>query len=100
MNTIEQSLAECLPWKNKIVEKKSPIKLISKLEMMMAVETAKGVVVGKIGTKYPAPLAALSSISRNAFLARQEASKVEIEGFIDIAKRRKKLKLQLFYQSI
>lgn len=66
-------------------EKKSPIKL-NQVEQMMAFESAKGVIGGKAGPHYPAPMAALKTIQKGANLPRDKALAVEAKGFIKVAK--------------
>ncbi|WP_299183767.1 fatty acid oxidation complex subunit alpha FadB [uncultured Neptuniibacter sp.] len=66
-------------------EKKSPIKL-NQIEQMMAFESAKGVIGGKAGPHYPAPMAALKAIQKHANLPRDKAIEVEAKGFVKVAK--------------
>lgn len=66
-------------------EKKNPIKL-NQVEQMMAFESAKGVIGGKAGPHYPAPMAALKTIQKGANLPRDKALAVEAKGFIKVAK--------------
>ncbi|MCI5102466.1 MAG: 3-hydroxyacyl-CoA dehydrogenase NAD-binding domain-containing protein, partial [Algiphilus sp.] len=49
-------------------------------------ETAKAFIAGKAGKNYPAPLAAVSSIQKAATKGRDEALKIEAQGFAKIAK--------------
>ncbi|MCP4596655.1 fatty acid oxidation complex subunit alpha FadB [Neptuniibacter sp.] len=67
------------------VEKQSPIKL-NQIEQMMAFESAKGVIGGKAGPHYPAPMAALKTIQKHANLPRDKAAEIEAKGFIKVAK--------------
>ncbi|WP_286236895.1 fatty acid oxidation complex subunit alpha FadB [Neptuniibacter halophilus] len=66
-------------------EKTSPIKL-NQIEQMMAFESAKGVIGGKAGPHYPAPMAALKTIQKHANLPREKAIEVEAKGFVKVAK--------------
>ena len=66
-------------------EKTGPIQL-NQIEQMMAFESAKGVIGGKAGPHYPAPMAALKSIQKHANLSREEAQVVEAKGFAKVAK--------------
>ncbi|WP_027857248.1 fatty acid oxidation complex subunit alpha FadB [Marinobacterium jannaschii] len=66
-------------------EKKSPIKL-NQIEQMMAFESAKGVIGGKAGPHYPAPLAALKTIQKHASLPRDKALPIEAAGFAKLAR--------------
>ena len=66
-------------------EKKTPIKL-NQVEQMMAFESAKGVIGGKAGPHYPAPMAALKTIQKHANLTREKANEIEVKGFVKVAK--------------
>ena len=66
-------------------EKKSPIKL-NQVEQMMAFESAKGVIGGKAGPHYPAPMAALKTVQKHANLPREKANEVEAKNFVKVAK--------------
>ncbi len=66
-------------------EKTSPIKL-SQMEMLMAFESAKGVVAAKAGPHYPAPMAALKTMQKHATLPRDKALEVEGKGVAKLAK--------------
>ena len=66
-------------------EKINPIKL-NQVEQMMAFESAKGVIGGKAGPHYPAPMAALKTIQKHANLPRDKAVEVEAKGFVKVAK--------------
>lgn len=66
-------------------EKKTPIKL-NQVEQMMAFESAKGVIGGKAGPHYPAPMAALKTIQKHANLPREKANEIEAKGFVKVAK--------------
>lgn len=66
-------------------EKKSSIKL-NQIEQMMAFESAKGVIGGKAGPHYPAPMAALKTIQKGVNLPRDKALEVEAKGFVKVAK--------------
>ena len=66
-------------------EKKNPIKL-NQVEQMMAFESAKGVIGGKAGPHYPAPMAALKTVQKHANLPREKANEVEAKNFVKVAK--------------
>ena len=65
-------------------EKINPIKL-NQVEQMMAFESAKGVIGGKAGPHYPAPMAALKTIQKHANLPRDKAIVIEAKGFVKVA---------------
>ena len=72
-----------LDWKNRRAIKQSPIKL-NKLEGMMAFNVAKGVVGAKALPHYPAPMEAIRVIEESARLSRDEALKIEHDGFVNV----------------
>ncbi len=67
------------------VEKTSPLSL-SSIEQTLAFESAKGVVGAKAGPHYPAPMTAISCIQKHAPLGRDDALKIESQGFARLAK--------------
>lgn len=73
-----------MPWKERKVEKKSPLRL-SKVEQMMAFETSKGFVGAIAGKNYPAPVTAIKAMEKGATLGRDEALKFECEAFVKMA---------------
>ncbi|NVJ60093.1 MAG: fatty acid oxidation complex subunit alpha FadB [Gammaproteobacteria bacterium] len=80
-----QDAAECkLDWQARREQKKAPLKL-NKLEATMAFNTAKGMVGAKAGKNYPAPMEAIRVIEEGARLSRDEALKIEHEGFVNVA---------------
>ena len=66
-------------------QKKSPLKL-SPIEMNVAFEAAAGMVSGKAGPHYPAPLTSIKVMRDASTLGRAEALKVEHQGFLRLAK--------------
>ncbi len=72
-----------LDWKNRRLVKQSPIKL-NKIEQTMAFNVAKGVVGAKAMPNYPAPMEAISVIEKSAALSRDDALKIEHEGFVNV----------------
>ncbi len=66
-------------------EKREPLSL-GQLEQLMSFETAKGMILAKVGPHYPAPMFALEAMQKHASLHRDEAMKVEVAGFVKAAK--------------
>ncbi|WP_343597033.1 fatty acid oxidation complex subunit alpha FadB [Acinetobacter sp.] len=85
LDLIQQALNGRLDWKAKRQEKLVPIKL-NQLEQLMAFNTAKGVVFSKANpAQYPAPKFMLDSLQTSVTLNRDDAVKVEAEGFAKAA---------------
>lgn len=85
IDLVKQALAGRVDWKAKRQEKLNPVKL-NPLEQMMAFNTAKGAVLAKANpAQYPAPKLMLDSLQAGASLGRDEALKVEAEGFAKAA---------------
>ncbi len=76
---------DCLDYKSRREEKRNGIKL-NKMEQLMAFETARGMILGKAGTHYPAPKIMLNAMQKHANLHRDEAMIVEVKGFVKAAK--------------
>ncbi len=74
-----------LNWQARREQKKAPLKL-NKLESAMAFTTAKGMVGAKAGKNYPAPMEAIRVIEEGARMGRDEALKIEHDGFAKVAK--------------
>jgi len=72
-----------LDWKSRRAEKQAPLKL-NKLESMMSFNVAKGVVGAKALPHYPAPMEAIRVIEESARLSRDEALKIEHDGFVNV----------------
>ncbi len=72
-----------LDWKNRRAVKQAPLKL-NKLESLMAFNVAKGVVGAKAMPHYPAPMEAINVIEKAATMSRDDALKVEHEGFVKV----------------
>ncbi len=66
-------------------EKTSPVKL-NQMEMMMAFESAKGVIGAKAGPHYPAPMQAIKTMQKAVKLDRKGAIDVEVKAFAKLAK--------------
>ena len=72
-----------LDWKNRRALKQQPL-MLNKLESTMAFNVAKGVVGAKAIPHYPAPMEAIRVIEESARLSRDEALKIEHEGFVNV----------------
>jgi len=85
LEILNKAISGELNWKAKRSEKKQPIKL-NVNESMMAFETARAFIIGKVGLNYPAPLATVGVIQAGASLSLEEALDIEAEGFAELAK--------------
>lgn len=72
-------------YKARRVEKQSPVGL-NHIEHMMAFESAKGVIAGKAGPHYPAPMQALKTMKKSVTMDRDGAIEAEARGFAKLAK--------------
>jgi len=81
---VESAIAGKLNWKAKRQEKLVPVKL-NPLEQAMAFNSAKGVILAKAGTNYPAPKIAIETIQTNVNQNRDDALKTESKGFAQAA---------------
>ncbi len=72
-----------LDWKNRRLAKQQPL-LLNQLEHTMAFNVAKGVVGAKALPHYPAPMEAIRVIEESAYLSRNEALKIEHDGFVNV----------------
>jgi len=84
LDLLGKALAGKLDWKAKRAEKLNPVKL-NHMEQMMAFNTALGMIAGKAGPNYPAPVLAVKTMQKHAGLARDEAMVVESQGFAKAA---------------
>ncbi len=85
IDLVKQALAGKLDWKAKRQEKLDPVKL-NPLEQMMAFNSSRGVVLAKANpAQYPAPKLVLDSLQAGASLGRDEALKIESQGFAKAA---------------
>lgn len=82
---IDDCLAGLLTWENRRSEKINPLKIITQIEGVMVFESAKAFVAAKAGPHYPAPLEAIKAIQMHATKSREEASEIEIQGFVKLA---------------
>ena len=72
-----------LDWKSRRTVKQSPL-MLNKLESTMAFNVAKGVIGAKALPHYPAPMEAIRVVEEGARLSRDEALKIEHEGFVNV----------------
>lgn len=72
-------------WQARRAQKTGPLKL-NAIEQMMVFETAKAFIAGKAGKNYPAPLTAVKCIQKAAGKSRDDAIRIEAEGFVQLAK--------------
>ncbi len=72
-----------LDWKNRRSLKQQPL-MLNKMESTMAFNVAKGVVGAKALPHYPAPMEAIRVIEESARLSRDEALKIEHDGFVNV----------------
>ena len=85
IDLVKQAISGRIDWKSKRQEKLDPVKL-SPIEQMMAFNSAKGVVLAKANpAQYPAPKLLLDALQAGASLPRNEALKIEAEGFAKAA---------------
>ncbi|ENV47061.1 fatty acid oxidation complex subunit alpha [Acinetobacter brisouii CIP 110357] len=85
LDLVKQAIAGRLDWKTKRQEKLDPVKL-NQIEQMMAFTTAKAAVLSKANpAQYPAPKLMLDSLQAGATLTRDEAVKIEAQGFAKAA---------------
>ncbi len=82
---IEQCVAGKLDYKAIRKQKTSPLKL-QPIELNVAYETAKGMVMSKAGPHYPAPITAVSVMQEAASKDREGALQLEHQGFLKLAK--------------
>ena len=84
MDLIKKCISGDVDYKARRHEKTSPVKL-NPIELMMAFESAKGVIAPKAGPNYPAPMQALKTMGRAVTLDREGALKAEAKGFAKLA---------------
>jgi 3-hydroxyacyl-CoA dehydrogenase/enoyl-CoA hydratase/3-hydroxybutyryl-CoA epimerase/enoyl-CoA isomerase len=85
LSILNQCASGVFDYQNRRQEKREALPL-GALEQLMSFETAKGIILSKAGSHYPAPHIALKTIQQHAPLHRDEAMKVEVAGFIKAAK--------------
>ncbi|MDN5874253.1 MAG: 3-hydroxyacyl-CoA dehydrogenase NAD-binding domain-containing protein, partial [Sinobacteraceae bacterium] len=72
-------------WQARRAQKKAPLQL-DPVEAAMVFQTSLGFIQGKAGKNYPAPVQAVKCIQKAAGKSRDEALKIEAEGFATLAK--------------
>ena len=82
---LEKAIAGEFDWQARRAMKKGPLAL-NQTEAAMTFETSKGYVLGNTKGNYPAPVEAIERMAQAAHLSRDEALKVETEGFVKVAK--------------
>ena len=85
LHIINQCLDGKLDYQLRKQEKRQPL-LLNQLESILAFESAKAVVAAKAGRHFPAPIAAVETVQHHATMSRDEAMKIEANGFVKIAK--------------
>lgn len=81
----QQAASGKLDYRAVRAQKNSPLSL-SPIELNVAFETAKGLVVAQAGPHYPAPVAAVSTMQKAATLDRSGALQAEHQAFVKLAK--------------
>ncbi len=87
LHIINQCFDGKLDYQSRKKEKRQPLRL-NQLESILAFESAKEVVAAKAGRHYPAPIAAVETVQLHATMSRDEAMKIEANGFVKLAKTR------------
>lgn len=74
-----------LDYQARRTEKQSPVNH-NPTELMMAFESARGVIGAKAGPHYPAPLQVLGVMQKSVKLNREKAIELEVASFVKLAK--------------
>ncbi len=82
---VQQAAAGQYDWKARRAQKMGPLKL-DPIESMMVFGTAIPFVQGQAGKNYPAPVTAVKGMQKAASKSRDEALKIEGQGFAKLAK--------------
>lgn len=82
---LQDAAAGKFDWQARRAQKKGPL-LLNPIENMMVFETAKGFIAGQAGKHYPAPVEAVKRIQKASGKGRDEALKIESEGFARVAR--------------
>ncbi|MCO7050583.1 fatty acid oxidation complex subunit alpha FadB [Proteus terrae] len=85
VSLIEQAIEGKIDWKVARHPKIAPLKL-TELEHKMSFSVAKGMVMKMTGPHYPAPITAVKTIEKAAFLNRDEALALETENFVKLTR--------------
>lgn len=85
ISLIEQAIEGKIDWKAARHPKTAPLRL-TELEHKMSFSVAKGMVMKVAGPHYPAPITAVRTIEKAAFLNRDEALAIETENFVKLTR--------------
>ncbi|MGA3701170.1 fatty acid oxidation complex subunit alpha FadB [Enterobacteriaceae bacterium TYF_5] len=85
ISLIEQAIEGKIDWKAARHPKTAPLTL-TELEHKMSFSVAKGMVMKVAGPHYPAPITAVKTIEKAAFLNRDEALALETENFVKLTR--------------
>ncbi|WP_420465062.1 fatty acid oxidation complex subunit alpha FadB [Panacagrimonas sp.] len=85
LSLLQQAIGGQRDWKARRAQKMGPLKL-NPMEASMVFETAKGFIAGQAGKHYPAPMEAVKGIQKGASKSRDEAIRIEGQGFARVAK--------------
>ncbi|QHN09312.1 fatty acid oxidation complex subunit alpha FadB [Proteus columbae] len=85
ISLIEQAIEGKIDWKAARHPKTTPLRL-TELEHKMSFSVAKGMVMKVAGPHYPAPITAVKTIEKAAFLNRDEALAIETENFVKLTR--------------
>lgn len=85
ISLIEQAIEGKIDWKAARHPKTVPLRL-TELEHKMSFSVAKGMVMKVAGPHYPAPITAVKTIEKAAFLNRDEALALETENFVKLTR--------------
>lgn len=84
LDLVKKCKAGDIDYKARRTEKTSPVKH-NRTELMMAFESAKGLIGAKAGPHYPAPLQVLDAMQKSVVLERDDAIKAEVKSFANLA---------------
>ena len=85
LDLLNRAVSGELDWQAKRAEKQLPLKL-NENESLMAFETARAFIAGKVGPNYPAPLTIVGVMQASARFSLEGALEIEAEGFAELAK--------------
>ncbi|MGO1295907.1 MAG: fatty acid oxidation complex subunit alpha FadB [Vibrio sp.] len=81
--TLTQSIQHPDLWQKRRARKKEPLRLAAS-EQMLSFNMANALVKQKVGTHYPAPIAAIEVIKKSATQSRQQAQQNETAAFTEL----------------
>lgn len=84
LKMLQDAIDGKLDWKARKAQKMAPLSL-PKNELMMSFATAKGMVMAQAGKHYPAPHVMVETLEKAAIHGREEALKLENQGFVKLA---------------